>query len=106
MSKSQLDGATLIRTIPHTLAMHSLQQEQQATEESLRKLSRAVEQSADTVIVTDRPGINEYVNPAFESLTGYWHDEVRGQTARILRSGEQGPETYQQMWKTILAGNT
>jgi PAS domain-containing protein len=105
MSKSQLDGAALIRTLRNTLAMHSLQQEQQATEESLRKLSRAVEQSADTIIVRVRQGINEYVNPAFESLTGNRHDEVRGKTARILRSGEQGPETYQERWKTILAGN-
>ena len=47
--------------------------------------------------MTDRQGINEYVSPAFESLTGYRHREVRSQTARILKSGEQGPETYQQM---------
>jgi two-component system cell cycle sensor histidine kinase/response regulator CckA len=105
VSKSQLDDATLVRTMRNTLAMHSLQQEQQATEESLRKLSRAVEQSADTVIVTNRQGIIEYVNPAFESLTGYRHDEVCGKTPRILKSGEQGPETYLEMWNTILAGN-
>src|ERR1035441_2617402 len=105
VAKSQLDGATLMRTMRNTLAMHSLQQDQQTAEESLRKLSRAVEQSADTVVVTDRQGIIEYVNPAFEALTGYHHDEVRGKTPRILKSGEQGPETYQEMWKTILAGN-
>ena len=102
--KSQLDGATLVRTIRSTLALHSLQQEQQYAEESLRKLSRAVEQSADTVIVTDRHGVIEYVNPAFESLTGYTRAEGQGKTPRILKSGEQGPETYHEMWKTILAG--
>ncbi len=105
VAKSQLDGATLVRTMRNTLAMHSLQQDQQMAEESLRKLSRAVEQSADTVVVTDRQGIIEYVNPAFEALTGYHHDEMRGKTPRILKSGEQGPEIYQEMWKTILAGN-
>ena len=105
VAKSQLDGATLVRTMRNTLAMHSLQQEQHTAEESLRKLSRAVEQSADTVVVTDRQGIIEYVNPAFEALTGYHHDEVHGKSPRILKSGEQGPETYQEMWKTILAGN-
>ena len=47
VTKSQLDGATLVRTIRNTLAVHSLQQEQQSAEHSLRKLSRAVEQSAD-----------------------------------------------------------
>ena len=105
VAKSQLDGATLVRTMRNTLAMHSLEHEQQVAEESLRKLSRAVEQSADTVVVTDCYGVIEYVNPAFESLTGYRHEEVCGKTPRILKSGEQGPETYQEMWRTILAGN-
>ncbi|HYA47962.1 MAG TPA: PAS domain S-box protein, partial [archaeon] len=105
VTKSQLDGATLIRTIRSTLALHSMQEEQHAAEESLRKLSRAVEQSADTVLVTDRNGIIEYVNPAFEALTGYSPEELCGKTPRILKSGEQGPEVYQEMWKTILSGN-
>jgi two-component system cell cycle sensor histidine kinase/response regulator CckA len=103
--KSQLDGATLIRTIRSTLALHSMHEERHAAEESLRKLSGAVEQSADLVMVTNREGIIEYVNPAFEALTGYRHEEVCGQTPRILKSGEQGPEIYQEMWKTILSGN-
>jgi len=105
VAKSQLDGATLIRTMQNTLAMHSLQREQHTAEESLRKLSQVVEQSADTVIVTDRHGTIEYVNPAFEVLTGYQRQEVCGQTPRLLKSGEQGPEIYQEMWKAILAGN-
>jgi PAS domain S-box-containing protein len=105
VAKSQLDGATLLRTMRNTLAMHSVQQDRQTAEESLRKLSRAVEQSADTVIVTDRERTIEYVNPAFEALTGYHHDEVRGKFPQILKSGEQGPATYQEMWKAILAGN-
>ncbi len=105
VAKSQLDGATLVRTIRNTLAIHSLQQDQHNAEESLRKLSRAVEQSADMVMVTDLRGIIEYVNPAFEVLTGYSRDEACGKTPRILKSGEQGPEVYQEMWKTILAGN-
>jgi PAS domain S-box-containing protein len=105
VAKSQLDGAILVRTIRNTLAMHSLQQEQQVAEESVRKLSRAVEQSADAVMVTNHHGIIEYVNPAFEALTGYQREEVCGKTPRILKSGEQGPAVYQEMWKTILAGN-
>ena len=105
VAKSQLDGATLIRTMQNTLAMHSLQREQHTAEESLRKLSQVVEQSADTVIVTDRHGTIEYVNPAFEVLTGYQRQEVCGQTPRLLKSGEQGPEIYQEMWKAILAGD-
>ena len=105
VARSQLDGATLVRTMRNTVALHSLQQEQQTAEESLRKLSRAVEQSADTVVITDRYGIIEYVNPAFERLTGYSREEVRTCTPRVLKSGEQGPEFYQEMWRTLLAGD-
>jgi two-component system, cell cycle sensor histidine kinase and response regulator CckA len=104
VARSQLDGVNLLRTIRSTQALHSLRQEQQSAEESLRKLSRAVEQSADTVVITNREGIIEYVNPAFETLAGYTFAEVCGKTPRILKSGEQGPDFYQDMWKTILAG--
>ena len=103
--KSQLDSTTLVRTIRNTLALHSLQLEQHSAEEALRKLSRAVEQSADSVMITDCRGVIEYVNPAFEALTGYDHAEACGQTPRLLKSGEQSAESYQDMWKTILAGN-
>ena len=104
VAKSQLDGATLVRTTRNTLAIHSLQQERQSAQELLRKLSRAVEQSADTLLITDRQGRIQYVNPAFENLTGYAREEACGKTPRILKSGEQGPEIYQEMWKTLLAG--
>ena len=63
-----------------------------------------MEQSPDTVVVTDRQGVIEYVNPAFEALTGYRSDEVQRKNAPHLKSGEQGPEIYQDMWKTILSG--
>jgi len=105
LDRSQLDGVNLIRTIRSTQALHSLRQEQLDTEESLRNLSRAVEQSADSVIITDREGIIEYVNPAFEALTGYSFAEVEGKTPRVVKSGEQSPDFYREMWKTILAGN-
>ena len=57
VAKSTLDGATLVRTIHSTLAMHDLHQGRQAAEESVRKLSRAVEQSADSVMVTNDQGV-------------------------------------------------
>ncbi len=105
IDKSKLDGATLVRTIRSTLAFHSLEKDQHSAEESLRKLSRAVEQSPDMVMITDRHGIIEYTNPAFEALTGYSREELRGRTPGILKSGEQTAETYQALWKTILTGN-
>lgn len=105
LTKSQLDGATLIRTIQSTLELHGLEQGQHAAEESLRKLSQAVEQSPDMVMVTAQNGTIEYVNPAFEQLSGYAREEVLGKTPRILKSGEQGQEVYQEIWRTILRGN-
>ena len=105
LAKSQLNGVNLTRTIRTTLALHFLRQDQRAAGESLRKLSQAVEKSADLVLITSRDGIIEYVNPAFEALTGYRPEEVCGRSPRILKSGEQGPEVYQEMWKTIVAGN-
>jgi two-component system, cell cycle sensor histidine kinase and response regulator CckA len=105
VDRSQLTGANLVRTIRCTLALHSMQQGRQSAEERLRKLSRAVEQSADVVMITDRNGIIEYVNPAFEGLTGYSRQEVVGNTPRLLKSSEQSPEVYQGLWNTILAGN-
>jgi len=106
MEKSQLNGANLARTLRCSVNLHSSQRQQQAAEESLRKLSRAVEQSVDTVMITDLNGVIEYVNPAFEAVTGYSQREAIGQTPRILKSGEQDAETYRQLWQTILAGNT
>jgi two-component system, cell cycle sensor histidine kinase and response regulator CckA len=70
----------------------------------LRTLYGAIEQAADLVVITDSAGTIEYVNPAFEKLTGYSRPEVIGQTPRILKSGEQGPDLYRELWKTIRAG--
>lgn len=105
LTKSQMDGATLIRTIQSTLEIHVLEEGQHAAEESLRKLSLAVEQSPDMVVVTDENGTIEYVNPAFETVTGYTLDEVRGKNPRLLKSGEHGGDVYQELWQTILAGH-
>ncbi len=104
LEKSQLNGANLVRTIRSTISLHSMEREKQFAEDSLRKLSRAVEQSADMVMITNREGIIEYVNPAFETLTGYSRQEAEGNTPRILKSGEQGPETYHELWKSTLCG--
>lgn len=106
MEKTELSGTNLVRTIRSTLALHSVQVGQRSTEDSLRKLSHAVEQSADAVMITNRQGVIEYVNPAFESLSGFSQQEAVGNTPRILKSGEQSPSIYQDMWQTILAGKS
>ena len=105
VEKSQLNGANLLRTIRCTLNLHSTQQQRQFAEESLRKLSCAVEQSADTIFITNSEGVIEYVNPAFEALTGYSRQEVTGQTQSILNSGQQAPALYRELWETIRTGD-
>ncbi len=74
-------------------------------EATLRKFWRAVEQSTELIIITDRDGTMEYVNPAFELLTGYARMEVVGQNLRLLKSEEQSFELYQDMWQSVTSGN-
>ncbi len=92
-------------TIRNAIDAYSKERQRQKAEDTLRKLWRAVEQSADLVMITDREGIIEYVNPAFESLTGYSPGELMGQTPRVLKSGQQSSELYTELWQTILSGN-
>jgi len=75
-------------------------------EAMLLKLSRAVEEAADSLFITDRDGVIEYVNPAFENLTGYTASEVIGKTPRILKSGKHDLAFYERLWKTLLDGET
>ena len=104
VEKSQLTGANLLRTIRCTLNLHSTRQQWQLAEESLRKLSCAVEQSADIIFITNNEGQIEYVNPAFEALTGYSQQEVAGKSPSILKSSEQAPALYRELWETIRSG--
>ncbi len=78
--------------------------ERNRMDEQLRQLSRAVEQSPASIVITDPTGNITYVNPRFTALTGYTLAEVFGKTPRILKSGETPPETYEQLWQTITAG--
>lgn len=71
----------------------------------LRKYFRAIEQSENTIVITDINGNIEYANPKFERSTGYSIAEVKGKTPRILKSGRQPAEYYSQLWETISGGN-
>ncbi len=67
-------------------------------------LSRVVKQSPACIVITNRTGAIEYVNPRFEELTGYTKEEALGQNPRILKSENNPPEIYKQMWESILDG--
>jgi PAS domain S-box-containing protein len=64
----------------------------------------AVEQTAHSVYITDTDGVIEYVNPAFEAITGYSREEALGQRASLLQSGEHDEAFYEELWETIMAG--
>ena len=78
--------------------------ERKRAEEKNGQLSRIVEQTTDTVVVTDCDGVIEYVNPAFEQATDYTEEEVLGNTPRVLKSGVHDNQFYKELWDTILNG--
>ena len=73
-------------------------------ERELEKLSNAVEQTADAVMITTEKGMIEYTNPAFEHMSGYALNEVIGQTPKLLKSGKHDDAFYEEIWKTLLQG--
>jgi sigma-B regulation protein RsbU (phosphoserine phosphatase) len=91
-------GSNLLYAVAHDVT------EKSRREARTRQLANAVEQTADTVIITNRAGVIEYVNPAFEYTTGYTAEEALGQTPRLLKSGQHPPEFYRDVWTRLLAG--
>lgn len=70
----------------------------------LSKLWRAIEQGPMAVVITDRHGTIEYVNPQFHAISGYAPEEAIGGNPRLLKSGLTPPEVYRELWSTILSG--
>src|SRR3984885_2940239 len=105
--RSRIDGQHL--KIPDGKAsagvvrFEDLRQSREALQISL-VLSRVVEQTADSVMLTDTQGVIQYVNPAFETTTGYSEYEALGKTPRILKSGRHDAEFYRQMWAQFAQG--
>ena len=73
-------------------------------EKMLRRLSAVIEQAPLSVIIADRAGTIEYVNPRFSLVTGYSAAEVLGKNPRLLKSGATPPETYRAMWQALRHG--
>ena len=92
------------KTLYYEGTMEDITGWKQAEAEKAR-LVTAIEQAAEAVMITDTHGTIEYVNPAFARITGYSREELLGQNPRMLKSGRQDPEYYQQLWETILQGN-
>ncbi len=96
--------ARLAPVIRRTLGEVQGRIERRAAEEQLRKLSRAVEQSPVSIVITDTAGLIEYVNPKFVAITGYSPEEVIGKKTSILKSGTMPPEEYKRLWEVISGG--
>lgn len=71
----------------------------------LKKLHTAIDRAPITIIITDRQGNVEYVNPQFSVVTGYNFSEILGNNLRILKSGYTKNEVYKDLWQTITSGN-
>jgi PAS domain S-box-containing protein len=78
---------------------------QAQVEDKLVQLSRVVEQSPASIVITDLNGLIEYINPKFTWLTGYTLEEAKGKRPSILKSGHTDQATYENLWQTILSGN-
>lgn len=99
VQKTLDDGTVLFDGIIEDVTKQEMQDRQMV------KITRAVEQSPDSIVITDKDGLIEYINPFFTQNTGYTKEEAIGQNPRILKSGENSPETYIELWKTISSGN-
>jgi len=79
--------------------------EQRRAERELRRLSRAVEQSPLSIVITDLEGKIEYANPKAAETTGYLLEELIGRNPRVLQSGETDSRQYETLWSEISGGN-
>lgn len=70
-------------------------------ESNLIKLSSAIEQGGDSIIITDKEGVVEYVNPAFEEQSGFSKEEAIGKKPNIIKSSKHPSSFYEKLWKTI-----
>jgi PAS domain S-box-containing protein len=94
----------IILNISFALEKIQIEEDRKRTEEKIRQLSQAVEQSPVSIVITNTNGEIEYGNPKFVESTGYSLDEVMGQNPRVLKSGYTSTSEYKNLWQTIAAG--
>jgi PAS domain S-box-containing protein len=97
-SRTDVDGKPYLHSI-----VHDVTAKKQMETERQRWLT-AIEQAGEVVLITNAEGVIQYVNPAFESVTGYSREEAIGKRPGILKSGLQDETFYRQLWETIRSG--
>ncbi|NOY59138.1 MAG: PAS domain S-box protein, partial [Calditrichaeota bacterium] len=93
------DGKTFFSTIIRDIS------ERKEAQAQLSQQSWVIEQASESIMITDTDGNIEYVNPAFEKVTGYTSWETIGEKPRILKSGVHNQQFYEVLWRTITSGN-
>ncbi len=101
-----LNGRAIDPAQPHegSIWIYADISERRRAEQETHKLLQAVEQSPVSILITNRNGVIEYVNPSFTRVSGYTPAEALGRSPDILKSNETPRETYEELWRTILAG--
>ncbi|MCF8178637.1 MAG: PAS domain S-box protein [Sulfuritalea sp.] len=101
-----LSGRAIDPAHPHdgSIWIYADISERRLAEQQTSKMLQAVEQSPTSIVITDRDGVIEYVNPSFSRVSGYSRDEALGLTPAILKSEETPRATYEELWSTILKG--
>jgi PAS domain S-box-containing protein len=95
----------LAADISFALELSQREAERLRMEESHTRLALAVEQTVESIVITDTNGTILYTNPSFEKATGYTRAEAIGQNPRMLKSGKQDAAFYRQMWDTLKRGD-
>ncbi|ARS91283.1 PAS domain S-box protein [Natrarchaeobaculum aegyptiacum] len=98
LNKIEIDGEERILAVSRDIS------ERKRRERKLEQFRQAIEAAGHAIFLTDPTGTIEYVNPAFEEITGYSAEEAIGETPAILNSGLMDERYYREQWETILAG--
>lgn len=92
------------RVYERTAELREVRDQALRSRDELRTYYQAIEQSGNSIVITDLQGQVEYVNPFFEKTTGYAIHEVLGKKLNILKSGHHSQEFYRRLWQTITQG--
>lgn len=106
LTKNDLKSVHIEKAITFAMERFAMKKQLQSQKDELYQLTAAVEQSSNIIVITNTKGRIEYVNEKFCEVTGYTKEEAKGQNPSILSSGEQPKEFYQELWSTIIKGNT
>jgi diguanylate cyclase (GGDEF)-like protein/PAS domain S-box-containing protein len=103
--KGQIDARGLLRAIHYALERKGMEEALLLEKNRAELQAAALKAMANAVMITDQTGTVNWVNSAFEQLTGYAFTEIVGQSTRLLKSNQNSPVLYEEMWGAILAGN-